>query len=273
MTTSKMTFLTFIPLAIIIIALAVIVIIFLRKLPVVAMVDVENLPEEQQDRVKRAIVEQRLTRRMRLFSGLIGRALLPVTKLIAHFRKVMAARIQKFEKRVREEEKQERKDSPSEVISEIDRLISEGEHLLKMHKYAEAEARFIEVVGMDPKNVDVYKRLAAIYEQQKDWGHALETWKFINKLEPNTAETCAHVGSISSTMGEHRQAVDWFFRAVHLESKNPRLLDLLIEESILAGNKKLAEETCAQLEVVNPENQKLTEFRERIHDMKEEVVP
>lgn len=267
-----MTFLTFIPLAIIIIALAVIVMIFLRKLPVVAMVDVENLPEEQQDRVKRSLVEQRLSRRMRLVSGLLGRLFLPVKKLVSNLWQLITSKIQNIERRLKEEQRRERKESPSEVISEIDRLIQDGEKLLKQHKYAEAEARFIEVVGMDPKNVSVYKRLAEIYEEQKDWEHALETWEFINKLEPDSADTCVRVGSICRAMGEHRQAVDWLFRAVHLESKNPRLLDLLIEESILAGNKKLAEETFEQLKEVNPENQKLAELHGRISAITDEAA-
>ena len=53
-------------------------------------------------------------------------------------------------------------------------------------------------------------------------------------------------------------------QAVELEPQNPKYLDLLIETAIICGDKATAVRSLEELRLVNPDNQKLDSFRERI---------
>ena len=66
---------------------------------------------------------------------------------------------------------------------------------------------------------------------------------------------------------EPQTAREAILSAVALEPKNPKYLDLLIETAILAGDKNLALESFQELRLVNPDNQKLIQFKERIEKL------
>jgi tetratricopeptide (TPR) repeat protein len=52
--------------------------------------------------------------------------------------------------------------------------------------------------------------------------------------------------------------------ALDLEPNNPRFLDLILDLSIIKKDKELATESWEKLTAVNPENNKLGEWREKI---------
>ena len=54
---------------------------------------------------------------------------------------------------------------------------------------------------------------------------------------------------------------------MELEPENPKYIDKLIEISIIVGNKKIAKSGLSQLKKVNPENNKLALFEQKIADI------
>ena len=64
--------------------------------------------------------------------------------------------------------------------------------------------------------------------------------------------------------GQPATALEAVRSAIALEPKNPKYLDLLLETAILVNDKDLAEQTFSELRLVNPANQKLAGFKERI---------
>ena len=65
----------------------------------------------------------------------------------------------------------------------------------------------------------------------------------------------------------YEPACDAIQQAVELEPQNPKYLDKLVEISVLCGDKKKAEEAYNQLRMVNPENQKLVVFKDKIDQL------
>ncbi len=63
---------------------------------------------------------------------------------------------------------------------------------------------------------------------------------------------------------EYDQAVEYFEKALALEPKNPKYLDALLNISIIRKDKVRAGQILNVLKEVNPENNKISEWREQI---------
>ena len=63
------------------------------------------------------------------------------------------------------------------------------------------------------------------------------------------------------------EAIVAYRTAAEHEPNNPRVLDLLLEISILSGDKRLAREAFIKLQAANPENQKLGDWEAKIREM------
>ena len=66
-------------------------------------------------------------------------------------------------------------------------------------------------------------------------------------------------------IGQPEAAREAALGAIELEPQNPKYLDLLAEVAILCRDKALAERAYNDLRLVNPENNKLADLRERIN--------
>jgi len=165
-----------------------------------------------------------------------------------------------------------------------------------------AEKEFLAALQVDPKNKAVYKGLATVYLQQGQKKEAKETYQFVLKIDPNDEEIYLKLGLIAEEENKIEEAVEYYQEAVMinpnnpvrfvklfdllfglkeyetaleaiqqaliLEGQNPKYLDNFVEVSILLGRKDLAEDGYQQLRMINPENQKLQLFRQRIDELK-----
>ena len=57
--------------------------------------------------------------------------------------------------------------------------IEEARSLARDLKYGDAERKYLEVLGLDKRNVEAYKGLAALYLKQKMLPQAKETFEFL----------------------------------------------------------------------------------------------
>jgi len=262
-----MSFYDIIPLVAIVVSLGGIILIVVRKFPALSAINVESIKSEQEAQTKDKIIASSLQRKIEEIRRLIKKVLrLPCLAVGSWF--------QIFYNKVVELEKRYVRKKPTvplgadEIEQKIKALFFLADGLLKENKFDEAEKKYIEIITLDHKNIDAYKKLGTLYLKQKNYDHANETFKHILKLNPNEVETLIDLALLQKQRGENEQALVNFQKAVDIEPTNPKNLDFLIEISIILGKRDLAEENLKRLAEVNPENQKLDEFAERIKSLK-----
>lgn len=96
-----------------------------------------------------------------------------------------------------------------------------GEDLEK-EDYAEAERKFIKVLEKDPKSELAYMGLGKLYLAQKKFSDAVETYKFLVKHFPENDSHCASLGQAYHGQKLYDKAVESYERAIELAPKSAR---------------------------------------------------
>ncbi len=275
-----------------------------KKFPLAARVDIANLAETKQQEIKKNMLEQRL-RRLLLERTKIWRtkvqALLKVLKniLLGLYHDLLEKEKQLLNKR--------RQSKSAAVVGMnslqqrlSDLLIAAQEHM-KKDEFVEAERKFLEIISLDPKNIDAFEGLGDIYVELKKYNEAKEVFKFLLRLSNAEAYFHNKLGQVARAQGhlqeaeaqfrlsvetsnqnanylynladvfvmenEYDQAVEYFEKALALEPKNPKYLDALLNISIIRKDKVRAGQILNVLKEVNPENNKISEWREQIESL------
>lgn len=257
-----------VPLIILFVALSVIGLVVWRRLPYVSHLKVEDTLEHQQAVVKQTILEDRLRRKLKEFTNWLWWHhvyLLP--------RVGLKSRLQKYwQALVRREEARRlsffRRSHPAIQAEQLSEGLKEATRLVMEQKLIEAEERLLLLIRLAPRHRESYRLLAQVYELQKNWRDAAEAFRFAISEEQATEEDYLYLGELYRQAGDHRQALEMFEQAYKLDPRDPKNLDFLCEESILQNNLKLAREALGVLKEVNPENQKITVFEERLRGLK-----
>jgi tetratricopeptide (TPR) repeat protein len=249
-----------IPLGIVVLSLAGIIFVIIKKFPVLASINIESIKSEQEAIKKEKIVAERLSRKISSIGKFLYALLLPIGKFLKKLFLNLYTKVLEWEKQYGKKKSVSLSDSEGEIKT----LFFEAEECLRMGKLEDAEQKCIGIIAIDHKNIEAYKKLGAIYVEQKNYENASETFKHILKLDPDDVETLLDLGELYKQRGENEEALANFKRAVEIEPGSPKNLDFLIEISIIVKNKDLAQKTLEKLREVNPENQKLAEFEERI---------
>lgn len=258
-----------VPLIILFVALSVIGLVVWRRLPYISHLKVEETPEHQQAVVKQTILEDRLRRKLKEFTNwLVGGhhvRLLPRIGLRTNLQKYWQALVK------REEAWRLslfRRSHPAIQAEQLNEGLKEATRLLLEQKLVEAEEKLLLLIRLAPRHRESYRLLAQVYELQKNWRDAAEAFRFAVAEEVSTEEDYLYLGELYRQAGDHRQALEMFKEAYKLDPKDPKNLDFLCEESILQNNLKLAREALDILKEVNPKNQKIEVFEERLRGLK-----
>jgi tetratricopeptide (TPR) repeat protein len=283
-------FLNIILIIVIIICLSIVSFVIGRKFSRVKTLDVDTVPEAQTAKVRDRILIERMKRQSQKGKEIIQKNATPVLLWFKNSFLKLLNRIYALEKRYQKEASERKPVSKAELISKLNYLLDEAAILVKQEKFSEAEKKYIEIVSADPKNVAAYEGLTAVYLSLKEHKQALQTAQFILKLlekksRPVVKTTdlgqeyetisnvnevslaCYEVGYIYTLMGKIDKAAVHFEKALSLEPNNPRFLDQMIGISIMLKNKIQAFELIKRLEEVNPENQKVKEYYEKIKEI------
>ena len=110
-------------------------------------------------------------------------------------------------------------------------------------------------------------KLADMAEKKGDLDKAIDFYQQAVVLNDSLSPRFYHLAELLLRVKEPQVAKEAILQAVELEPKNPKYLDLLIEIVILCGDKDLAAEAYNELRLVNPDNQKLADFQDRISRM------
>ncbi|MCD4705529.1 tetratricopeptide repeat protein [bacterium] len=289
-----------IPLSVIIASLAIILFIIVRKFPTISSVDIESLPQEQQDRLREKIVIDRIKRRLKKLTVL--NRIFFIDKLSGFIKKKFKAlydklldleKIYKFKPRMKNF-KIKHKNKP-------DNVLDEAKILLMNNNLVEAEKKFIEAISLNPQNIKAYKGLGKVYLELKQYEQAKEVFEHIIKLDDkdsyvyfslgeinlnngdaalarenflkavelkkHDAPTLIELAKVCQTLEYNEEALSYLKEVVNIDPNNPKYLDYLIKASIDLKDKNLAENILYKLEKINPENNKIEEYKNSIKEL------
>jgi len=279
-----------IALSVVVVFLGAIIFILAKKFTRLKALDVDTIKEEKEARVRDRILMDRMKRKAETGKALFKR-------VVGHpGRKVKGVGSRLFQKLV-DLEKKYQKESNSKAIrndistdARLSKILAEAEDNSKKGATAEAEKQFIEVISLDPKNIRAYTGLGHLYLELKEYEQALQTFEYLVKLNQKNSHTVTrkndmgieeqtvdnsdvinenfiHIGEVYAAMGKHDKAFEYFSRALAYIPNDPKTLDLLIQTAIIMRDKLNALEYTGRLADVNPDNQKISEYKKRISEI------
>ncbi len=272
------------------ICLMIMVGIVISKFPKIRLLDVNTVPEEKHDKVRQRLLYDRMKRSTEKSQKALQKGVSPLFKKMSDFFSKLFKKIYALERKYQLESRGKSAKLKGESLTQkTATMLQEAEQQVKDENYGEAEKKYIELISLDPACIKAYKGLADVYSEQKDYKQALQTAGFVLKLEKKnskavekkdehgrtyTALSNAHeladahidLGFVYQMMEKNEQALEHYNSAYELEPNNPRNLDQLLQICIIMKDKNKAMEVWQRLRQVNPENQKLKEYEEKIAD-------
>ncbi len=284
-----------------VLSLAFIIIIIARKLSRLKNINVNHLPDIQAQRQKDIILKNRLQR-------LVNESFDKVKDLAAPSKEKVNNIFKKYYQKLKDVEKELKIKGHQKLTSSVDKSraldesIIEAKQLLNQEEYKQAEEALLDILSLDPHNVEVYKLLAEVYRCNKEYVQAKETLEYLLRLTHNEDPDVFHsLADIAKARGNLKQAEEDYLksislsednylyflslaevyqdleenekaleiaqRALILSSNNPKILDFLINISIIMQDKELAIQYLDKLKEVNPENNKIVDFSKSIDSL------
>ncbi len=248
------------------VSLLVVLAVFIRKLPQVRIIEPDSAEGGKTKRLKNEIVRQRIERAStrqieKIQRSYIQPLMLGAQNLVRRF----AGRLLAVEQRYQEKRKQEAAGGMTRELAQ--EYIKEAKQLIADEQYDKAEKKLIEVISAHPRHAEAYEKLGRLYLKKRDFESAKETFQFLAKIVPKDASVNASMGEVELGMGQASKALKWFQKAVQLSPNNSRYIDFLIETAILTNDKVVALDGLKTFTSLNPESQKIAEFKKRIKDI------
>lgn len=156
-----------------------------------------------------------------------------------------------------------------------------------------AEELYLETIKQDPNNKQAYEGLGRLYLQEKNYTEAVETFKFLTRLEPKRDIYWSNLGLSLYSTKQFQQAVTAYEKAIEinnkiptrwvnlalcydalqdsirtikalnqalqLDSRNINYLNLLADAYTKIGNKVRAEDVLSQILKLDPSNKNARE--------------
>ena len=260
---------------ILILCLVVVAAIVLKKFPALAILDLNNVPGEKEAKFKDQIIKQKVERDVARLSGGIARVWLSFSRYISDFLHYQQDRLKKAKLNY----KSLAKISYGEKQKMIKDLFVSFADLLKKEEYGEAEEKLVEIITLDQKNLAAFFKLGSLYDEQKKWSEARQTYEYALKLarqykddegimaELTIQEIYFSLAWVEREDSDLDAALENIREALELEPNSPRYLDLILDLSIIKKDKELAINSLEKLATVNPENQKIEEFKSIIEKL------
>lgn len=252
-------------LAAIIIMAAIIV---ARKFPVLAQLDVSSIAEARHMETKRDIIEARLYRKLSAGGSRLKSIISPAWQFLKEKFNKLYGKIARLERHYRLKARSMNRGDKNQVKAAVESLLEEARIFSEQEQYPDAERKLIEAISLDNHNLEVYKRLGKLYAIQGDNEHAIQSWEFALKLQPEDTGIYLDLSDIYQKKNDSQKVINVLQKAIEREPNNPKILDSLVGCAIDRGDKLLAAENMRKLKEVNPENSKIAEYQEKIDQMK-----
>lgn len=120
----------------------------------------------------------------------------------------------------------------------------------------------------EPTNFEAQLKAAELYFQIQRYDESIAYLLKANQINPDDFETVGNLAYANMEAGHFEAAVPWYKAALTKRPDDLRMLDGYCHVLLKAGNTKDAEEAITRLAKVDPTNQDLTQFRERLATLK-----
>lgn len=284
--------------------MGIIIFILFKHFTHLTAIDLKNLPQEKTANIKTGLIEYRLRRKLNTFTNLTAQ------KYVSPILNKVGKKIKNTYHTALNLEKYYKREIHKKTVVNLDweeknnliksKLNLAQEHFLQANNTA-AEEIYIDIVAMDPKNIEAFLGLAKIYFSINDLLHAKETYQHILKINTDNDKALAGLaelaikendwqsakevyekiiqlrgddpeyycdyGLVLEKIGELELSLEAYQKALTLKPNDPRYLDYLLEASIINRKKYLAYKVLDRLKEANPENNKLDEFKKRIEEL------
>ena len=256
------------PLILIMVCLMIVIFIIFKKFPALAVLDVENIPEEKEQQIKERIIKSRIKRKFTSLDRLFG----SLSSFFASVYNKVWSKLEDFKKR---QEKIIDKESMSENSEgeQIKILFSQTESLVKDYKLNEAEQKLIEIISIDDKNLNAFSELGELYHEEGKLQEAKQTLLYalklaeIENIKVEQSKINYNLALIAKDFNDVDGAILYLLKALDIDSNNPRYLDLMLDLCIIKKDHSLAEEYLDRIKEVNPENQNIIKWEEEIGNL------
>ncbi len=262
-----------------IVSIAVILTIIVKKFPLLASINIAQIQAERQAELKKKILSDKFKRDFDRTFVQISKIFLPIGLALAklgHHIYDKLVNLQQGHAHANLATKQD-------VYRQIEVLLAEAEALTRKDDLISAEHKYIEVIGYDGKNFKAYELLADNYFSRDNFEEAEQTLLHVIKLKTqlikNTkygitnidlAKNYFSLALIYQKINENDKALQYLQEALVLEAANPKYLDKIIEVCIMMKDETQAATYCKQLELSNPSNKKLKEIKDKIRELEGE---
>lgn len=282
-----------------ILSVVALVVLVVRKFPTLATVDPAASAGEVARR-KHSLIEERLRRKVTSAVSKVSAASGPVaTKLGSWWQTAHKKLVDlEHEYKVRSLPVFLSRRQRQKIDHEIATILAQAQEFLEDKEFAAAEEKAMQAVRLEPRSVPAFDFLGQLYLTTKEYGHAKEVYQYLLKLTGESDAIYEHLsqadhaaGNLTAARDEAQRAIElnrtvaqYHFElagiyhelqageqaftsiqeAVRLEPNNPKILDQYVEICISEGKKQFAEDAVARITESNPDNGKLTEWRERI---------
>jgi len=260
-----------------------IITILIRKFPLAAAVDTEQAPVSTLK--KDQIVETRLRRKLHTFWSRVQDRSRPMAQSLGGMMAKTQSKLRDLEHeyKVRSLPVLLNRRQRRRVNEEVQTILDQADSLLTDKEHKAAEEKCLQAVRMEPRSIPAFDFLGELYLANKEYAHAKEVYKFLEKLTEESdaiydhhsdeanAAALSQAESIKIRFAERMAeayrgledlpaAFESIQTAYRLAPTNPKILDTFIDIAIKLEKKAFASDALAQLQSVNPENSKIEEF-------------
>ncbi len=283
------------------ISLGYIIFMVIKKIPKLISVNVSNLPDFRAKIKKEEILKNRIITGFNKILKYSKELLLPLNDNIKDYLKDYYKKLKKIEQDLKNKG-YEKLNSSLNKSKLINNLIKEAKENISDQDYKIAELKLLDALKIDSYNQEIYKILSDIYIEQKEYEQAKETLEYLLKLTHNDdagvfsslAKLAKERGNLKEAeeeylksislssdnylyfislaeiyleLEEYKYALETAQRALILSSNNPKILDFLINISIIMQDKELASKYLDKLKEVNIDNKKIGYFNEKMDNL------
>lgn len=108
--------------------------------------------------------------------------------------------------------------------NDTDALRNLANAYLGLNLLDEALQVLMQIVQLNPKVIDAYSRIGAIYLLRKDWGNAIKAFKTVIDLDPNhstAANAYLNLGAVYAELKEYEKAIETIKNAIRIDPNEP----------------------------------------------------
>jgi tetratricopeptide (TPR) repeat protein len=254
---------------IIVSSLALILSIIFKKLPQLKRVDPEKITEYKEKNIKKELIEKRLIQDLDSSKRKLSSITKPILSTIYDYLKKFYNYIYDLEEKYRQKLIKTHFEDKISSETETIKHLEVADEFIKEKEYTQAENEYIEALKLDVHNLDIYKKLANLYFDNKDYDKAQETYEYIIKLSPQNETSFTgknddyvynRLGDIFTIKGDLNQAIINYQKAVELKDNNPIYYYNLSKTNLKLKQFEQALENVKKALNIEPDNSKLLDF-------------